>query len=64
MTFVGIGRWNGLPATFEVVATDTGEPGKGSDTITIKIFVGGKMVNVTSGPLKSGNIQSNRLPRR
>ena len=64
VTFVGVGRWNGQPATFEAVATDTGEPGAGSDTVTIKIFAAGKMVNVTSGPLKSGNIQSNRLPRR
>ena len=42
VTFVGIGRWNGQPATFEAIATDTGEPGKESDTITIKIFVGRK----------------------
>jgi hypothetical protein len=64
VTIVGVGRWNGVPATFEAKATDNGEPGRKSDTISIKIFVGGKVVNTTSGSLKSGNIQSNRLPRR
>lgn len=64
VTIVGVGRWNGLPATFEASATDNGEPGGRSDSISIRIFVGGKLVNATSGLLKSGNIQSNRLPRR
>ena len=64
VTVIGVGRWNGKPATFEASATDAGEPGAGSDTFTIKIFVGGKMVNMTTGTLKTGNIQSNRLRRR
>ena len=64
VTILGIGRWNGKPATFEATATDQGEPGGGSDVITIKIFAGGKMVSTTSGTLRNGNIQSNRLPRR
>jgi hypothetical protein len=64
VTIVGVGRWNRLPATFEATATDNGEPGRRSDAITIRIFVGGTLVNATSGFLKSGNIQSNRLPRR
>ena len=64
VTIVGLGRWNGLPATFEASATDKGEKGAAADTFTIRIFVAGKLVNSTSGVLKSGNIQSNRLPRR
>jgi hypothetical protein len=64
VTIVGVGRWNSLPATFEASATDNGEPGRGADVITIRVFVAGKLVNTTSGALKSGNIQSNRLPRR
>ena len=64
VTIVGVGLWNGKPATFEASATDNGEPGARDDNISIRIFVGGKLVNATSGALKSGNIQSNRLPRR
>ena len=61
---VGIGLWNRKLATFEATATDNGEPGHGTDTVTIRILVGGTLVHETSGALKSGNIQSNRLPRR
>jgi hypothetical protein len=64
VTIVGVGRWNGLPATFEATATDNGEPGRKSDSVTIRIFLAGKLVNTTTGSLKSGNIQSNRLRRR
>jgi hypothetical protein len=64
VTVGGVGLWNGKQATFEASATDNGEPGGRADTISIRIFVGGKLVNATSGALKSGNIQSNRLTRR
>ena len=60
----GVGRWNRQLATFEAVATDSGEPGAESDAIVIRIFVGGRLVSTTNGPLKSGNVQSNRMPRR
>jgi len=64
VTITGVGRWNRQLATFEAVATDSGEPGSESDAVVIKIFVGGKLVSTTNGTLKSGNIQSNRIPRR
>jgi hypothetical protein len=60
LTFTGIGTWNGASATFEVTATDKGEPA-GNDTIHIKIRVAGRVVNTTNGTLNGGNVQSNRI---
>jgi hypothetical protein len=57
----GLGTWNGVAATFELLALDMGEPGVGSDTITIRVKVAGQVVNTTQGALNGGNVQSNRV---
>jgi hypothetical protein len=64
VTLLGTGLWNGQSATFEASATDKGEPGVGSDTISVVVRVGGQTVSTTHGVLNGGNIQSNRLPGR
>ena len=61
VTLTGLGTWNGVAATFEAFALDKGEPGVGSDMITIKIKVAGRVVNTTHGVLNGGNVQSNRV---
>jgi hypothetical protein len=65
--FSGTGRWNNKPGyTFEVLATDRGEPGWGRDTISVVIKNAlGAVVASISGTLDGGNIQSTRLfPRQ
>ena len=65
VTFLGAGKWNGRPGyTFEVRASDQGEPGRRHDTfsLVIKDSRGNIVVNV-SGSLDGGNIQSTRLRR-
>jgi hypothetical protein len=57
----GFGTWNGVAATFELLAFDMGEPGVGNDTITLRIKVAGGVVNTTQGALNGGNVQSNRV---
>jgi hypothetical protein len=67
VTVMGIGTWNGTPATFEAMAADIGEPGVGYDMVTIKIKTGLLVTTVVStinGTLNGGNVQSNRLPGR
>lgn len=66
VTFAGRGKFNGVEGfTFEVQASDRGEPGKGRDTFTLIVRDGGGAVVMTeSGVLDSGNIQSLRLPGR
>ena len=61
VALTGLGTWNGIAATFELLALDKGEPGVGSDTITLRIKVAGLVVNTTQGALNGGNIQSNRV---
>lgn len=58
---VGLGTWNGVAATFELLAFDMGEPGVGNDTVTLRIKVAGRVVNTTQGALNGGNVQSNRV---
>jgi hypothetical protein len=61
--FSGSGRWNGRPGySFEVVATDHGEPGRGRDTLALIVKDSSDNVVATiSGSLDGGNIQSTRL---
>jgi hypothetical protein len=61
LTLTGFGTWNGVAASFEATALDKGEPGVGNDIVNIKIKVGGRLVNTTSGPINGGNVQSNRV---
>ena len=59
----GSGTWNGAPGyTFELKATDRGEPGRGRDSfeIVVRDPSGAVMVSA-SGVLTTGNIQSLRL---
>lgn len=62
VTFTGSGSWNGHPAyTYEVVASDRGEPGRGHDTLTFVVRDPyGTTVASGAGTLISGNIQSLR----
>jgi hypothetical protein len=63
--FVGAGQWNGAPGyTFEVRASDAGEPGPNRDTFAITIKdPKGVIVITASGALAGGNIQSQRVRR-
>jgi hypothetical protein len=65
VAFAGVGRWNGRAGyTFEVVALDAGEPGKGRDRFTLTIRDGaGNIVGRVDGLLTRGNIQSLRAPK-
>jgi hypothetical protein len=65
VVFSGTGEWNGVAGyTFEAVATDQGEPGRGKDTITVTIRGAAGVVATVTGTLDGGNIQSLRLPGR
>ncbi len=59
VVFSGTGRWNGRAGyTFEVRATDQGEPGR-SDTFSIVIRdASGAVVTSAGGTLRSGNNQA------
>jgi hypothetical protein len=60
--FTGAGRWNGAGGyTFDVVATDAGEPGVRHDTFSLTVRDGaGRAVAAESGTLDAGNIQALR----
>ena len=62
----GEGRWNGeIGFTFELRATDQGEPGRDRDTLAIVIKnAGGTVVATISGGIDGGNIRSSRLARK
>jgi predicted extracellular nuclease len=62
VTFSGVGYWNGMANhRFEITASDRGEPGRGLDTFTVKIFApNGAEVESAGGTLREGNIQSLR----
>lgn len=70
VTFRGTGVFNDQPGySFEVSATDRGEPGAGLDTFVLVVRDGNGTVVFTSGdgaaqPIAGGNIQSKRLPNR
>jgi hypothetical protein len=63
VVFAGAGKWNGKAGyTFEVRATDQGEPGRLRDTFSLVVKDGGgTIVASVAGKLSSGNIQSARL---
>jgi hypothetical protein len=60
VVFSGVGLWNGVAGhTFEVTASDLGEPGPGQDTFSVVVrSPGGAIVESRSGPLSHGNIKS------
>jgi len=62
VSFTGLGYWNGEAGhTYEVVASDRGEPGRGHDTFEVVIKdVAGAIVATASGLLRDGNLQSLR----
>jgi len=66
VVFSGKGKWNGKSGyTFEVSATDRGEPGVGRDTFAVTIKnAAGAVVESVSGVLAGGNVQSTRLSPR
>lgn len=63
--FSGTGAWNGRSGySFEVFATDQGEPGLHRDTLSLVVRnSAGKIVANVKGDLDGGNIQSVRLAR-
>lgn len=60
--FSGVGWWNGVSGyTFEVTATDNGEPGPGHDTFSVVVrSPGGSVVEARAGTLSHGNIKALR----
>lgn len=62
VTFAGSGTWNGDPGyTYQAVATDHGEPGRGRDTFTVVVRApDGAVVASSTGTLSTGNIQTLR----
>lgn len=62
VSFTGVGYWNGHAGhTYEVVASDRGEPGRGHDTFRVVIKdQSGVVVATAGGTLDSGNLQSLR----
>jgi len=58
--FSGTGRWNGRRGyTFDAVATDRGEPGRGRDTFSVTIRNGsGAVVAAFDGTVVAGNVQA------
>jgi len=65
VVFSGIGKWNGRSGyTFEVRATDQGEPGRQRDTFSLIVKDSrGIVVASVGGKIDIGNIQSTRLER-
>jgi beta-lactamase superfamily II metal-dependent hydrolase len=63
--FAGRGVWNGRSGyTFEAVARDAGEPGRGADAFAITVRDGsGGVVASIDGTITAGNIQSLRVAR-
>ena len=62
VSFTGVGSWNGQSGyRFEISASDRGEPGRGLDTFSVKVYApNGTVVESASGTLRDGNIQSLR----
>lgn len=62
--FQGTGEWNGQAGyTFEVTATDQGEPGRHHEEVTIVIRDStGQIVAEVAGEPVDGNVQSTRIP--
>ncbi|HZT76131.1 MAG TPA: DNA/RNA non-specific endonuclease [Vicinamibacterales bacterium] len=64
VSFSGVGRWNGRSGySFDAVAVDAGEPGRGRDTFAITIRdASGHVVSTANATITDGNIQSLRMP--
>ena len=62
VVFSGTGYWNGVAGhRYEITASDRGEPGRGRDTFSVKVYSpAGVLVESLSGVLRDGNIQSLR----
>jgi len=62
VTFSGSGWWNGEAGhSFEITASDHGEPGRGHDTFSLVVRApNGDVVESAYGTLRDGNIQSLR----
>jgi len=62
VVFSGVGLWNGETGyRYEISASDRGEPGRGRDTFSVKVFSpAGELVASVSGVLRDGNIQALR----
>ncbi|HXI28362.1 MAG TPA: choice-of-anchor D domain-containing protein [Vicinamibacterales bacterium] len=63
VSFRGLGRWNDRSGySFEAVATDAGEPGRGHDRFALTIRDGaGQVVASVDAVITDGNIQSLRI---
>jgi len=61
--FSGLGTWNGRRGyTFEVIAKDGGEPGRGVDAVAVTVRDGaGAIVASIDGTITAGNIASLRM---
>ena len=66
VVFAGHGKLNGKSGyTFEVRATDQGEPGRQRDTFSLVVKDNrGTIVASISGKIDAGNIQSTRLGKK
>ena len=62
VVFAGTGSWNGVAGhRYEISASDRGEPGRGRDTFSVKVFSpAGVLVESVSGVLRDGNIRALR----
>lgn len=62
VSFNGVGSWNGVSGyRVEISASDRGEPGRGLDTFTVKVYApNGTVVESATGTLRDGNVQSLR----
>ena len=65
VVFAGTGLWNGRSGySFEVLATDAGEPGRLRDWFAITVRdAGGHIVASVNAPISGGNIESLRIRR-
>ena len=62
VSFRGTGKWDGQTGfTYVVNAVDNGEPGQGSDTVSIEVrSPGGALIYSAGGVLTDGNIQAKK----
>ncbi|HEX6162127.1 MAG TPA: HYR domain-containing protein [Vicinamibacterales bacterium] len=62
VVFSGVGYWNGASGyRYEITAADRGEPGRGRDMFSLKIYSpSGELVESAGGVIRDGNIRSLR----
>jgi hypothetical protein len=65
VSFTGAGTWNGRAGyTFDAIAVDAGEPGRGRDSFAITIrSATGHIVSSVNATITQGNVQSLRIRR-